>query len=48
MRVAVASPYGMLARCTIDAYPQAKAGWVDQKNNDRTTADDRFEPGKQP
>lgn len=31
-----------------DAYPQAKAGWLEQKNNERTAADDRFETGKQP
>ena len=29
-----------------DAYPQAKAGWLDQQGSGRTEADDRFVPGK--
>jgi tRNA (Thr-GGU) A37 N-methylase len=34
-------------RAAVRLHRQAKAG-LDQKNNDRTAADDRFEPGKQP
>lgn len=30
-----------------DAYPHAKAGWLDEKGSGRTTADERFEPGRQ-